>query len=244
MAKREAFSTWARSSPGRKTLSRASISRYRLSTCAAPPATSSGACTSWVGSEDIKKTGGADRRLSPVYQWPVNRDRAACALLPRRGGGNGGRHAGLQLAHVERLLHPQIGLTDIGLVILGRCRQVGAFAIEQVEIGHRVIVLVVDLERVIQVPDAGVDHVPILGAQLFAGLLVLQRAGVLGLHSGLGSRDAESGIPLRPRNHAQAVVGGLVLLVEVGQPLIPGLGLVQLRNLLIEVFDALGLAVV
>ena len=80
-----------------------------------------------------------------------------------------------------------------------------------------------------------VDHVPVLGAQLFAGLLVLQRTGVLGLHAGLGSREpSEGGIPLRPGNHAQAVEGVLVLRVDVGQPLVPIAGLVQLGDLLVR----------
>src|SRR6185295_19120048 len=70
---------------------------------------------------------------------------------------------GLDLLGGQSLLHPIVGNLGLLFVLFLVVGKVGAFADQEVFIGHGVVVFRVDLERLVERSQAGVDDRSILG---------------------------------------------------------------------------------
>src|ERR1022692_795779 len=139
---------------------------------------------------------------------------------------------GLDLPGVDGLLEEVVRFVDVLLIGIRRIFQVGLLAEEEVLVSHGVIVLGIELEGFVEVLDALFDYGLVLRGHLHAHLLVLQRAGIVGLHAQFGP-----GFPVRyqslgPGNHAQCIEGFLIFGIEGNQLQVPLVGIVQL--LLVE----------
>src|SRR5271154_5274382 len=79
----------------------------------------------------------------------------SCSLLLAFGDDTSvalGRFFGsLHLLGIQRLLDPAIGGIDVLLVLVRRVVQIGALTNQQVHVGHRVIVVRIDLQRFLKI---------------------------------------------------------------------------------------------
>ena len=140
-------------------------------------------------------------------------------------------------------MDPDIGLLYVGFVLVGRIVEIGFLADQQVHVSHGVVVILINLERFVQILHPIVDHRGVLFLQFFFSLLVLQRTGLFRLHAQVGARFHPGCVPLHPVDHGQAVEAFLALRIGRDQFQIPLFGIVQLLQFLLEIRHALRLLV-
>src|ERR1019366_1347570 len=128
----------------------------------------------------------------------------------------------------QRLLDPIVGDLDLPFVVFLVVGKVGAFANQEVFVGHGVVVIGIDLQRLIERLQTAFDHRTVLLLELFLDLLVLDGAGIFLLHAQVGPGGAVGGIPLGPGDEAHAVIGIGVLRFDGDELVVPLLRLVPL----------------
>src|SRR5712664_3084904 len=81
----------------------------------------------------------------------------------------------------QRLLDIAVGQVDVLLVLFRRIVEVGPIADQQVHVGHGFVVFLIDIQGLLHVGHAFIKHRTILGFELFADFLFLDRTRIFGL---------------------------------------------------------------
>src|ERR1019366_5788311 len=152
-------------------------------------------------------------------------------LLWGLSGDNTGRSGflGFGLLGSHGLVDPVVGSLQIGLTGFRVFALVfGALAIQQVQIGHGIVVVGAKLQRLLQVLNTVFDLLLVLRPEVGAGFLVLEL--VRWLHTEAGAGGLGGLVGLHPVDDRQRVVALRIFGVEVSHLLVILRGLVELLH--------------
>src|ERR1700677_1760535 len=169
---------------------------------------SNGNCRLFIGSGALPRSRASPSACSSSSHFLLRLFRLDTAA---RGSRRLGRFLGFHLLGVQRLLNPLVGSVGIGLVLLGRVVQIRLLADQKVHVGHRIIVVGIDVQGFLQVLHAIVDDGAILRLQIGLHFFVLQWTRLFGLQSQLVARLRPRSVPLYPVDDGQAIEAFLVL---------------------------------
>src|SRR5579864_4687842 len=142
---------------------------------------------------------------------------------------------GLGLLGIHHLLEPVIRGRDVGFVGLRvAALDIGLLAVDQVQVGHGIVVVLAQLERLVEVVEALLNQPLVLLLHLLADLLVLE-----GLIAGGGLTGGRHGIDailvgLRPVDDGDRVVLLRIAGVDLDHLGVVLLGLVEVLDLVLR----------
>src|SRR5271157_1978774 len=135
------------------------------------------------------------------------------------------------------LVHPVVGVLEISLAGIGIVAlQVGFFAVQQVQVGHRVVVIRTQLQCLLQPLDSILHSrlVLILDGLDERGAVFLVLKVVGRLQAKLGALVHTTLVGLGPINHRDGVVGFRIVGIQIGDLLVVLLGQIELLHVEVQ----------
>src|SRR6185437_7095521 len=136
------------------------------------------------------------------------------------------------------LIHPLVSRLQVGYLLIGGVTfGVCLFAIKQVHVGHGIVVVRTQLQRLVEHVNTILDVGPIEILQVLADLLVLQ--AVIRLQPQFGALFHARLVALGPVNHTDRIVGFRVVGIYRRGLAVKLLGEIEFLHLQVEISDSL-----